>query len=126
MKIKNCILIEAFKCNKNSSVVDVAKKFKGITLKHMFVVDENDYPIGIISITDINNRVVAEGKDPKKLIAKDIMSSPVAVADINDDLGEIYEKMVKKHTVMEPVVKENKMVGIITIHQIVKNLNNNS
>jgi CBS domain-containing protein len=123
MKVKDCVLIEAFKCNENDNVVSIAKKFKEITLRHIFVVDNKDYPIGIISSNDIINRVVAEGKDPHKLIAKDIMSKPILVSDINDDLEKLYESMTKKHSVMEAVVKDHKMIGIITIHQILKNLN---
>jgi len=122
MKIKECVLIEAFKCNMNESVIDVAKKLRKITLRHIFVVDDNDYPIGIISIVDINNRVVAEGKDPKILKAKDIMSKPIEVIDLEDDLEKWYNEMIKKNHVMSPVIKDNKMIGIVTIHQILKNL----
>lgn len=122
MKIKDCVLIEAFKCNENDSVIEVAKKLREITLRHIFVVDDNDYPVGIISIVDINNRVVAEGEDPKKLKAKDIMSKPIEVLDIEDELEKWYDEMIKKNHVMSPVIKDNKMIGIVTIHQILKNL----
>lgn len=122
MKIRDCILIEAFKCHEDDSVVNVAKKLREITLKHIFVVDKKDYPIGIISIVDINNRVVAEAKDPHNLKAKDIMSKPIDVVDIDDDLEDFYEKLVEKNHVMAPVTDNNKMIGIITIHQILKNL----
>lgn len=125
MKIKDCVLIEAFKCKEDESVLEIAKKLRTYTLRHIFVVDKKDYPVGIISITDINNRVVAEGKDIHKTKGKDIMSEPVEVADIEDDLENLYEAMVNKHSVMEPVVKDKKMIGIITIHQILKKLNNN-
>lgn len=122
MKVKDCVLIEAFKCKENESVVDVAKKLRAITLRHIFVVNDNDYPVGIISVIDINNRVVAEAKDAKKLKAKDIMSKPIDVADINDELEEFYKNLVSKHHVMSPVVKDKKMIGILTVHQILKNL----
>ncbi len=122
MKIKNCILIEAFKCNEDDSIIEVAKKFRTISLRHIFVVDDNDYPIGVISVTDIINRVVAEGKDIKNTKAKEIMSKPIDVVDVEDDLEEFYETLKIKNHVMAPVVKDEKMIGIITIHQIIKNL----
>ena len=123
MKIKECILIEAFKCHEDESVVDVAKKLRQITLRHIFVTDKNNHPTGIISVIDINNRVVAEAKDATKLKAKDIMSKPIDVVDINDNLEDFYEKLIKKNHVMAPVTENKKMVGIITLHQILKNLN---
>lgn len=122
MQIKDCILIEAFKCNENESVVEVAKKLREITLRHIFVVDDNDYPKGIISVIDINNRVVAEAKNPSELKAKDIMSQPVDIADSEEDVEEFYKKIAEKNHVMAPVVKDNRMIGIITLHQLLKNI----
>ncbi len=122
MKIKDCILIEPFKCNENNSIIDIAKELRNIRLKHIFVVNNKDYPIGIISMTDINNRVVAENKNLKNTIAKDIMSMPLDIFDINDDLDNCYKKMIEKNHVMNAVVKNGKMIGIITIHQIIKNM----
>lgn len=121
MKIKDCILIEAFKCDKEETIVETAKKLRGMTLRHIFVVD-NDYPIGIISVMDMNNRVVAEGKNPNELKAKDIMSSPIEVQDVEDDVEDVYKKMIDKKRVMCAVVKKNKMIGIVTLHQILKKL----
>jgi len=125
MKIKNCVLIEAFFCNENDSVIDVAKKLREISLRHIFVVDENKSPIGIISVIDINNRVVAEGKNLNDLFAKDIMSKPIEIYDIDDEIEEVYKEMISKNHVMSPVVKNNEMIGIITIHQLLKNLKEN-
>lgn len=121
-KIRNCVLIEPFSCKENDSVIEVAKKLREISLKHIFVVNEKNYPTGIISITDINNRVVAEGKDINKLKAKDIMSSPIDVADINDDIDASCKKMLENNHVMEAVVENGEIKGIVTIHQLMKNL----
>lgn len=122
MQVKECVLIEAFKCNEEESVVDVAKKLREFTLRHIFVVDNENYPVGLISVTDINNRIVAEGKNPNELKAKDIMTKPVDVIDENDDIKEVYKLMLEKNRVMNPVVKDKKIVGMITIHQLMKNI----
>jgi predicted transcriptional regulator len=120
MKIKSCVLIEAFKCREEESVVDVAKKLKIITLRHIFVVNKEDYPVGIISVSDINNRVVAENKDASKLKAKDIMSHPIKVCDYEEDINGFLEKLMKDKHVMAPVVREKKMIGVVTINQLLK------
>ncbi|MBD3252256.1 CBS domain-containing protein [Candidatus Pacearchaeota archaeon] len=121
MKIKECVLIEAFKCNENESVIDVAKKLRETSLRHIFVVNDEDYPTGIISVIDINNRVVAANKNLEETKAKDIMSNPIDIAEINDDVEEFSKKLIGKNHVMAPVVKEGKIIGIITINQLLKN-----
>ena len=120
VKIKDCVLIESFKCNEEDSLVDVAKKLREITLRHIFVVDDMDYPKGIISVVDMNNRVVAEGKNPVGLKAKDIMSRVEEIADVDEDVSEFLKKALEKNRVLSPVVKDNKMVGIISAHQLIK------
>lgn len=125
MKVKDCVLIEAFKCNENERVIEVAKKLREITIRHIFVVNDKDWPVGIISIVDINNRVVAEGRDAHTLNAREIMSKPIRVVDVDEDIDGVYRNMVEKGHVMNAVVKEGKMIGIITLHQILKNLKMN-
>ena len=119
--LKNCTLIEPFKCEKNSTVVEVAKLLSTNTLRHIFVVDEQDHPVGIISMTDINNRVVAKEKDLNTL-AKDIMSSPIEVYDLNDNVMKVYSEMMAKKRVMCAVTQHKKFVGIITINELFNNI----
>jgi len=123
MKLNQCTLIEPFKCSEDDSVVEVAKKLRPINLRHIFVVNKEDYPIGIISVIDISNRVVAEAKDASKLTAKDIMSKPIDVCDINDEVEKVYQTMVEKQRVLNPVVKDKKMIGIITLPHLLRHQN---
>ena len=118
--LRSCVLIEPFICNENDSIVDVAKKLREISLRHIFVVNNETYPIGIISMTDINNRVVAENKNLHDTKAKDMMSKPIDVFDINDDIQSSCEKMIEKNHVMNAVIENKKIKGIITIHQLIK------
>ncbi|MEM4242918.1 MAG: CBS domain-containing protein, partial [Candidatus Woesearchaeota archaeon] len=118
MKVKDCVLIEPFTCKESESVVEVAKKLRKTTLRHVFVVNDAMLPTGIISVIDINNRVVAEGRDANKLQAKDIMSKPVDLIDVNDELDAAAKLFASKNRVMNPVVKDQKMVGILTVNEI--------
>ncbi len=124
MKIKDCVLIEPFTCKENEGIIEVAKKLRKISLRHIFVVDNEDYPTGIISVMDINNRIVAEGKNPKDLKAKDIMSKPIEAYNFNESVEDAYKKMIDKQRVMGAVIRDKKMNGIVTIHQLLKKLEN--
>ena len=92
MQVKDCVLIEAFKCNENENVVEVAKKLSEVTLRHIFVADDNEYPVGIISVLDINNRVVAENKNLAETTAKDVMSAPIRVAKMEEDAKTLADE----------------------------------
>ncbi|PIN74092.1 hypothetical protein COV20_00565 [Candidatus Woesearchaeota archaeon CG10_big_fil_rev_8_21_14_0_10_45_16] len=122
MKIKECVLIEPFICDVDLPIVDVAKKLRTTTLRHIFVVNKDNEPAGIISVLDINNRLVAEGRDYSQTLAKDIMSKPVESFNLEEDTSDVGQKMLSKAWAMSPVVDENnKMVGIVTINQVLKN-----
>lgn len=71
-------------------------------------------PIGIITETDLNKRVVALAKNPKKLKVKEIMSSPLVFINPNDDVSEIVKKMEKHKIRRFPVLSEGRIVGIVT------------
>ena len=120
MKVKECVLIEPFTCKENESIIEVAKKLREINIRHIFVVDDNFQPLGIISMTDMNNRIIAKGLDPNTVKASDIMSKPIDVINVEDDITTTAKEMMNKGRVMNAVVMDDKMVGIITINQLVE------
>ena len=122
-KIKECELIEAITVKEEENITEVAKKLRGTVIRHLFVVDANEKPTGIVSIVDINNRVVAEGKNLAEVKAKDIMSSPIDLIDVEDDVEETAKAMIEKNRAINAVVKDNKIIGIITLDRLIKKLN---
>jgi CBS domain-containing protein len=120
MKVKECVLIEPFTCKEDESIIEVAKKLREINIRHIFVVNESFHPLGIISMTDMNNRIIAKGLDPNTVRASDIMSKPIDIINVEDDITTTAKEMMSKGRVMNAVVKEDKMVGIITINQLVE------
>lgn len=119
--IKEIQLIEPLSCTAKESAVDVAKKLKESIQRHIYVLEKN-YPIGIISTTDINNKIVAEGKDPNKVVAKDVMSTPIEVHDVNDDETEVYKEMVEKKRLTCAIVENKKFVGILSINRLINHI----
>ncbi len=118
MRIKDCMLIEPFTCEEDENIVDIAKKLRETTLRHIFVVRKG-YPVGIISIIDISNRVVAEGKDPLRTSGKDIMSVPIDIISEDDFADAVAKMMMEKGRVMSAVVRDKMMIGIITLNQLI-------
>ena len=120
--IKDCTLLEALHCKDSDSVVDVAKRLREHLIRYIYVTDANQKPVGVISITDVNNRVVAEGKNPTTLKAKDIMTKPLQTFEETMDEKQAYEQCVKSNVATCPVTNQGKLVGMVTIHELLRSI----
>ena len=118
--ISKCYLIEAFKCKENDTVADVAKKLKEYAQRHIYVVDESDKPVGIISVTDVLDKVVIANKNVADLKAKDIMTSGVLVFDDSDPVKKAYKAMNDKKVVSCAITESGKMVGILSLKEAIR------
>jgi len=121
--VKSCVLLKAISVNENDNVIEVAKKLHEFQERRIFVTTKNNLPIGIISLVDINDRVVAKGKDLKKTKAKDIMSYPLhLVIDINEPLQEVVKKIVQKDTYYLPIIEKGSLKGLLTYANLMKEI----
>jgi len=122
--LASCSLLKAVTVKETDSVVDVAKKIHDFQERRILVVNKKNYPVGIISIVDINDRVVAKNKNLKTTKAKDIMSYPLhLVLDINTPAREALKKMVVKDNYYVPVVKDFSIKGLLTHSSLMRVLN---
>jgi len=106
-------------CTSGLSVYDLAnlmiKKGVGSVL-----VKRGDKITGIVTEKDILKKVVAKGKDPKKLLVRNIMTRKVITVEPEMDLALALKLMNKNKIRRLPVVKESTLVGIITLKDILK------
>lgn len=117
--IKQVKILPIITVKLNDNVVAVAKKLHDFQERRIFVVNEKKSPAGIISVVDINDRVVAKGKNPKTTKAKDIMSYPLKlVLDINTSLEEAKKMMIHNNNYYVPVVSKGKLVGLLNYSAI--------
>ena len=123
LTVKDCTLIKPLFCSKDANVVEVAKILRENKQRRIIIIDDKDAPIGIISTTDINNRVAAESKDASRLKAQEVMTSPIfLVCDISDSLDAIFKKMVEHESFFCPVTDHGKLYGILTYGELIKKL----
>lgn len=119
--VKDCKLFDPVVVKDTENIVKVAKKLHDFQERRVFVVNSKKYPIGIISVVDINDRVVAKNMDLKKTTAKDIMSYPLnVVIDINEPIKEAARKMVVKDTFYCPVVDRGVLKGMLTYNALLQ------
>lgn len=82
------------------------------------IVLQNNLPIGIITEQDINCKVVAKDLRPGSVHVSSIMSTPLITIDADETVGDAAHIMVKHKVRRLPVVEEQKVVGIVTVRDL--------
>jgi len=74
---------------------------------------------GIVTTTDIRDRIVEVGRDPGRTAVREIMTTPVYAASPNWSLQECSRRMHEKNIHHMPVVEDDgTLVGIISATDI--------
>jgi CBS domain-containing protein len=78
--------------------------------------------VGIFSERDYARKVILKGKSSKKILVREIMSTNLVVItpDLTNEQG--LALMTTKHVRHLPVVQEQKLVGFISIGDLVKSI----
>ena len=116
------LMHELTKVSGEKTVAEVAKLMKNKEIGSV-VVEEKGKIKGIITERDILKRVVAEGKDPKRTKASEIMTPNPKTIDGNADLLAASEKISQMNVRRLLITdKTGKIVGIVTARNIVKSI----
>lgn len=84
-------------------------------------VGEHDRLVGVITDRDIAVRAVAEGKDPKSTLVRDVMSGEVRYCYEDDDIEAVAENMAELQVRRLPVVdRDKRLCGIISLGDIAR------
>lgn len=77
--------------------------------------------LGVVTEKDIIQKVVASGKDPRKVRVKEIMSTPLILAPSTITIKEAAEKMLS-HQIRRLVItdEKGKLVGLATMTDIIR------
>src|SRR5271165_7320182 len=83
---------------------------------------ENGKLVGIISERDYTRKVILKGKSSKETPIKDIMTQELFTAHPGDTINECMRLITDKRVRHLPVVEENKMVGLVSIGDLVRRI----
>ncbi|MBK7291073.1 MAG: CBS domain-containing protein [Chitinophagaceae bacterium] len=86
------------------------------------LVMEGEKPLGIFTERDYARKVVLKGKSSKETLIKEIMTSELITVAIDCSIEDAMRIMTNKHIRHLPVMEENKLAGIISIGDVVKQL----
>jgi len=103
----------------NSTVTEAVRKMNKFEIGSVVGV-EGDRPIGIITERDILRRVLEVTMGAEAMKAKEIMSSPLTTVNDEATVEEAARVMTDRRIKKLPVVRDGKLVGIVTSTDIVR------
>ena len=90
-------------------------------VRAVLVIDDGNL-VGIVSQGDCAIKVLLPNNNPKQVAVSKIMTANPLAVTLSNSLDECMAIMVHKHIRHLPVVEKNKVVGVISIGDLVKNI----
>lgn len=103
----------------DNSVLDAIKMMAEKGVGALLVMD-NAKLVGIISERDYARKVILKSKSSEKTPVKDIMTKEVVCASPEQSVEECMRVMTEKHIRHLPVTQDEKVVGVLSIGDLVK------
>jgi len=120
IRVGDCMVKKVIALKPENTVEEAAKLLKTNKIGCVILV-KDERPIGIVTEGDIIYKVVSEGKDPKKVKLRDVMSSPIKAIGPEENIEKVAEILRDEGIKRLPVINEKgKMIGLITETDLVR------
>lgn len=116
--VKDAMISNIATLDSSSMIKDAAKLMDEKNIGCV-IVTENNQPVGILTERDFVKRIASKEK-PLTSPLKDVMSSPLISIDPDETVWEAAEEMKVNNIHKLPVIKENKITGIITTSDLIE------
>jgi len=103
------------------NVEKVLTLMRDYRVRAILVIDDGNL-MGIVSQGDCAIKVLLPNNDPKKVAVSKIMTANPLTVNLSNSLDECMAIMVHKHIRHLPVLEKNKVVGVISIGDLVQNI----
>ena len=123
------ILEDFLKLNKNRQICTTSKDqsvMQALILMSeknigaIIIVDNNDFPIGIFSERDYARKIILKGKSSKDTLLDEVMTKELITVSRDYKIEQCMETMNEKGIRHLPVLENKKIVGIISIRDVLK------
>lgn len=92
---------------------DLAQQLLSGMYSGLPVVDASNHVVGVVTEFDLL-KAVTDGKDMQTVTATEIMGRPAICVEEDDDINMVIAKMTTHNFVRVPVIRDGKLVGIIS------------
>ena len=122
-------LEDFLKLNKNRQICTISKDqsvMQALTLMSeknigaIIIVDKKDFPIGIFSERDYARKIILKGKSSKDTLLDEVMTKELITVTRDYKIDQCMEIMNEKRIRHLPVLENKKIVGIISIGDVLK------
>ena len=119
LRVEDVMVKEVIKINEDVTIKEAAELMNKYEIGCLIAVEKGKVS-GILTERDLLKRVVAEAKDASKLRVRDVMTSPLVVAEPKMDLGEAVRLMFQMKIKKLPVVEDKRLVGLVSLTDIAR------
>ena len=117
MKAEDVMAKEVLTLDENASAKKAAEIMAQEDASALVITTEGK-AVGILTERDILKRIVAEDKNSIETKVKEIMSSPLVTIAPSADLEEAAHIMFEKKIKNLPVIRENRLIGLVRLQDI--------
>ena len=110
-----------FSVRSSDPVENVLKIMRDFRVRAVLVIDESELK-GIVSQGDCAIKVLLPHHNPSEVTVSKIMTPNPLTVKLTNSLEECMAIMVHKHIRHLPVLESNKVVGVISVGDLVKNI----
>jgi CBS domain-containing protein len=86
------------------------------------LVMEKDRLLGIISERDYARKVILVGKSSKETLVSEIMTTEIFTIHPDQTVEECLDLMTEKHIRHAPVIEDDKVIGVVSIGDVVRDI----
>ncbi|MFA9407757.1 MAG: cyclic nucleotide-binding/CBS domain-containing protein [Candidatus Dadabacteria bacterium] len=85
----------------------------------LVVVDDQMFPVGIVTDRDLVVSAIAEGKNPEESIVEEVMTKDVVYVEEETNILDILNTMSEYSIRRMPVTKDGRLTGIISVDDLI-------
>jgi CBS domain-containing protein len=105
----------------SATVADLVKLMKERSVRATIVERTGrDDAYGIVTQRDVVYSVVAEGRDPKQVTVREIMTKPVVVITPDLEVESVARLMAERGLSRAPVVSDQELRGVVSVTDIIE------
>jgi CBS domain-containing protein len=106
--------------SKNQSVMQALILMSEKNIGAIIIADSNDFPIGIFSERDYARKIILKGKSSKDTLLDEVMTKELITITKDHKIDQCMEIMTEKKIRHLPVFENKKIIGIISIGDVLK------
>ena len=106
--------------SKDQSVMQALILMSEKNIGAIIIVDNSDFPIGIFSERDYARKIILKGKNSKDTLLEEVMTKELISVTRDYKIDQCMEIMNEKKIRHLPVLENKKIVGIISIGDVLK------